>query len=208
MIKTINCNEFKIMHSLKNIINLNNIKKKKFFFQKNYPFSHIVIDNFFNKKIALTLEKEFPKFSSKNWFIYKNELEIKKALNDWNLFPKTTYKVFNELNSFEFTEFLSKNLFSKEKYLFPDYGLHGGGWHIQKKGGRLNPHLDYSIHPKIGLQRKLNLIVYLNSSWKLKWGGEINLWKNSKKNSPYGEPAKISPFFNRAIIFDTTQQSW
>jgi len=28
-------------------------------------------------------------------------------------------------------------------------------------GGNLNPHLDYSIHPKMGLQRKLNVIIYL-----------------------------------------------
>ena len=29
-----------------------------------------------------------------------------------------------------------------------------------------------------------------------------------KKNSPIGDPKIITPIFNRAIIFDTTQKSW
>ena len=49
--------------------------------------------------------------------------------------------------------------------LYPDYGLHGGGWHMHGTGGNLNVHKDYSVHPKLGLRRKLNLIVYLSEDW-------------------------------------------
>ena len=41
--------------------------------------------------------------------------------------------------------------------LYPDYGLNGGGWHIHKDKGKLNIHQDYSIHPKLNLQRKCNI---------------------------------------------------
>ena len=43
------------------------------------------------------------------------------------------------------------------KSLYPDYGLNGGGLHLMKDKGILNPHLDYVIHPKINLVRKFNL---------------------------------------------------
>ena len=32
--------------------------------------------------------------------------------------------------------------------------------------GKLNPHLDYFIHPKANLQRKYNLIVFLSKDGK------------------------------------------
>ena len=44
--------------------------------------------------------------------------------------------------------------------LYPDCGLHGGGWHTHGVGGKLNMHPDYAIHPKSGLERQLNLIIY------------------------------------------------
>ena len=42
--------------------------------------------------------------------------------------------------------------------LLPDNGLNGGGWHIHANGGKLNPHLDYSMHPKLPYQRKIILL--------------------------------------------------
>ena len=41
-----------------------------------------------------------------------------------------------------------------------DIGLNGGGWHTHKRGGKLNTHLDYSLHTKLKLERKLNIINY------------------------------------------------
>ena len=93
------------------------------------------------------------------WHEYGNAIEVKKVCNNWNEFPKKTYGVFSYLNSIQFVDFLSNNLFEKCK-LQSDSGLNGGGWHIHSRGGKLNTHLDYSLHPKLGLQRKLNIIVY------------------------------------------------
>ena len=84
----------------------------------------------------------------------------------------------------------------------------GGGWHIHKNGGILNPHLDYSLHPKLRLQRKLNLIIYLSKEWDETWGGGLGLWNSSSVKKPGKIAKKIIPKFNRAVIFDTTQNSW
>lgn len=104
-------------------------------------------------------------------------------------------------------EFLSTCLFGENK-LYCDSGLNGGGWHIHSRGGKLNTHLDYSLHPKLGLQRKLNIIVYLNSEWQSEWGGHLGLWDNKSADEPGDLIKEIEPKFNRAAIFDTTFNSW
>ena len=66
--------------------------------------------------------------------------------------------------------------------LYPDIGLHGGGWHMSGDGGSLAVHLDYSIHPKLNLQRKLNLIIYLEEDYDSDWGGSLQFWSHDDKN--------------------------
>ena len=176
-------------------------------FGKNVPFDYCVIDNFFDKEIALKLESEIPAYDSDIWHVYDNPVEIKKTCNNWNVFPKLTYQVMNYLNSSEFVSILSTGIFN-DKELFSDIGLNGGGWHIHSQSGKLNPHLDYSIHPKLGLERKFNLIIYLNSNWKNDYGGNLGFWDNNANNEPGEIVVSSEPKFNRAILFDTSQNSW
>ena len=189
-------------------ININNFSKslKNFNYQK--PFPYTIIDNFFKKSIAKQLEKEFLAYNDKNLHVYNNFCEVKKSSNNWNLFPPLTYKTFSTLNSKKILKLMAKKLNIAK--LFADYGLHGGGWHMMYKKGKLNPHLDYAKHPKIDLQRKLNLIIFLTSGWKKNWGGESCLYfKNIKnKNMPGKLSVKIYPKFNRALLFDVSNYGW
>ena len=189
------------------MINLQNIRVAAKKFIENKPFPHIVVKNFFDLEFARLLATEFPDFESETWFEYSNAIEEKKALNNWNLFPSNTYQAFSYLNSMEFVDFLSVNLY-REKILTPDPGLHGGGWHIHKAGGKLNTHLDYSIHPKLKKQRRVNIIIYLNPDWNQKWGGNLGLWDNKSDKAPGKLITSIPPLFNQAVIFDTTHNSW
>ena len=143
--------------------------------------SHYIIDNYFDKETALKLESEFPDYNDPAWFVYDNAIENKKTLNSWERFPPTTYKIFHELCS-------TGNA---------DFGLHGGGWHIHANDGNLNPHLDYEVHPKLGLKRLQNLIIYLSSDYKPEYGGFLGFWEDGKLVK------SIEPKFNRAVIFDT-----
>ncbi|WP_416679137.1 2OG-Fe(II) oxygenase [Candidatus Pseudothioglobus sp. Uisw_016] len=188
-------------------INLKNFKKSLKKYSKEGPFDHCVIDDFFELEIAKNLEKDFPEYNSDFWFEHNNAIEVKKLSNNWNVFPPTTYQVFSYLNSSKFISILEKNISISTK-LYPDIGLNGGGWHIHKPGGRLNTHLDYSVHPKLNLQRKLNIIVYLNSNWETSWKGSLGLWGNESPIKPGKLIKTITPKFNRAVIFDTTQNSW
>ena len=176
-------------------------------FRGNTPFDHIVIDDFFDLEVAQKLSAEFPDFHSPVWHEYNNAIEVKKTCNDYNKFASLTYAVFAYLNSPDFIAFIAEC--TGISPLFADPGLNGGGWHIHARGGKLNHHLDYNIHPKMGLQRKLNLIVYLNEDWQDDWGGELGLWAaKTHKKGPAELVEKIVPRFNRAVLFDTTQNSW
>lgn len=183
----------------------NDLLKNSFSLEKK-PFDHIVIDNFFSNKTAEDLLDGFPNYDADIWHEYKNAIELKKTCNDWNKFNELTYNVFHYLNSYPFVNLL-KTVFKFDS-LYSDMGLNGGGLHIHGSGGKLNPHLDYSVHPKLNLQRKLNLIVYLNKDWREEYGGQFGMWTASKQNKPQALIKEILPIFNRAVLFDTTQNSW
>lgn len=188
------------------MINIDKIVKSMREFRNNKPFDHCVVDGFFEPEMATKLEKEFIPYNSDSLFIYDNAIENKKALNDWNKYPENTYNVLSYLISNEFVKVLESLGFS----LYSDPGLHGGGWHIHGAGGNLNPHLDYHIHPKLKKVRKLNIIIYLSSDLNYKdHGGHLGLWDHDEKNNAPGKLiTEIEPVFNRAVLFDTTQNSW
>lgn len=173
----------------------------------NFPFYYHIIDNFFDLETARKIESEFPNYNCPAWFEYNNPLEIKRTCNNWYYFGPETYKIFSYLNSKEFILQLEK--ITGIKKLYPDIGLHGGGLHLLGSGGKLNVHLDYSIHPKLKLQRKLNLIIYMTEDWNSEWGGSLELWSHNKeKNKPLNKIVTVDNIFNRAVLFDTTQNSW
>lgn len=173
----------------------------------NYPFYHKIIDNFLDENLAKKISREFPDYSSSCWFEYNNPLENKKSCNNWYFFSPETYKIFDYLNSEEFISKIQE--ITGIKKLYPDIGLHGGGLHIHGRGGKLNIHLDYSIHPKLKLQRKLNLILYLSENWNCAWGGGLEFWSHDyDKNRPKEKIKTVENIFNRVVLFDTTQNSW
>ena len=192
----------------KKIINDLNIEKLKTEYEQGQPFKYVVIDNFFKEDIAKELAGQFPNYDDdKVWNIYKNPLENKRLTPDWNLFPPATYRAFTFLNSPEFLKTIGDIIGIDN--IIPDMGLHGGGWHITPSGGKLNVHLDYSIHPKLGLERRANLIIYLSEDWKPEYGGQLGLWSHDNEtNLPKECVSKVDVKFNRAVIFDTTQNSW
>jgi hypothetical protein len=188
------------------MINLSALKAALQCYPSSSPFDHCIIDGFFDDDIAHQLSNEFPDYDSSEWFSYNNAIENKKALNNWERFPKTTYLAFTALQSAAVTKLLAETL---GEQIYVDHGLNGGGWHIHGMGGNLNPHLDYSIHPKMQMERVLNIIVYLSPELKPEHGGHLGLWAHDEEHNCPGELIKeVDPRFNRAIVFNTTQNSW
>ena len=171
------------------------------------PFPHIVIDQFFLPETANQIAEEFLLYDDECWHSYLNPIENKKTSNNWNVFSPLLYQVFNQLNSRDFI--LELETLADVEELFADPGLHGGGLHAHNRGGKLNIHLDYSIHPKLKLERKLNLLIYLSRDWRPEWGGGLELWSHDEiRNRPKELVKTIDCKFNRAVIFDTGPKSW
>ena len=136
-------------------LNVQELKKK---YKNGKPFDHVIIDSFWKKEIAEELEKEISNFmiQGNEVSIYDNIFEKKITCNHYDNFPKTVYQAFSYLNSSLFINLLSEITGIKE--IITDIGLHGGGLHIHPNQGKLNVHKDYSIHPKLGKERRLNII--------------------------------------------------
>ena len=177
-------------------------------FQEAKPFRHCIIDNFFEDITALDLSNEFPDYNDPNiWSVYRNAIENKKLTPHWDLFPAKTYQAFTLMNTPGFVE--SVRLITGIPDLVADYSMHGGGWHMHGRGGKLNMHKDYSIHPKLGMERRINIIIYMTPDWKEEWNGGLEFWSHdSEKNLPKECVTKVYNKFNRAVLFDTTQNSW
>ena len=171
------------------------------------PFNHVVIDNFFVDSFARTIFNDMPGYEENNDAKYDNPIEKKRTIQNWTKFPKNIYKAATFLVNQEFTGYLRQ--LTQQNELMADFGLHGGGIHMHQAGDYLNAHLDYDIHPKLDMKRKLNLIVYLNPNWQKSWGGNLGLWSHDEEIGQAKDLIKsVPPLFNRAILFDTSQNSW
>jgi len=169
------------------------------------PVDHIVIDNFLPEYFAHDLSNEFGNYEDDHWHKYSNTIEEKRTCNQWNLFKSKTYTYFQLMCSEQVRKAISKKFAIEVE---ADYGLHGGGQHIHSKMGNLNPHLDYSMHPKISAERRLNAIYYLTDEHEDGDGGHFGLWGNGSATEPGDLIKEYAPIFNRLVLFNTSQQSW
>lgn len=172
-------------------------------YQSANPFPHIEINNFFSDNFLNDVLREFPDLSNlNNSQNYKNKNEIKFANNNYNTFPKKIKLFFDFLNSNSFVEFL-QNITSIKEKLISDPELNGGGLHEIKSGGLLKVHTDFNKHPTNGLDRRVNVLIYLNKNWKEDYNGALELWDKEMKY----RKQKIFPVFNRMVIFSTNDFS-
>ncbi|WP_247281147.1 MULTISPECIES: 2OG-Fe(II) oxygenase [unclassified Bradyrhizobium] len=175
-------------------------------YRENRPFPHIRIDGFFDECIIQRVVSEYPGEFDASWnrtFLDAGAYEEQKlGLDKLEEFPPYIQQFVNSLNSRIFVEFLER--LTGIDGLIPDPHLAGGGLHMIPRGGRLAIHADFNRHKKLRLDRRLNLLVYLNYDWKLEWGGALELWDKDVKHK---EKAYL-PIANRIVIFSTTDTAY
>ena len=164
------------------------------------PFCHVVIESFLDSITAQKLADEFPE-PNHQWAHYNNPIEKKYSLNRVPADLVWTTKLFQDLQS---DAFVSKIRRLSGMDVEIDPYLHGAGLHYHPRGGKLDMHLDYSIHPITGKERRLNLILYLNQAWNEAYGGHLQLWDKDFTRCV----KKVLPTFNRAILFETSDISY
>tara|TARA_Y100000389_G_scaffold31859_1_gene27015 strand:+ start:12958 stop:13722 length:765 start_codon:yes stop_codon:yes gene_type:complete len=171
------------------------------------PFPHACLENFWDSDFCQELHDELPVPNSHKWNgYYNNPIEYKKTMNIWDKFDSKLYQAFTYLTSRVFTDYLIETL--EIPGLEPDVGLHGGGLHYYPPGGKLNPHIDYSHHPKLKYRRKISVLVYLNKDWQITDGGQLGLWDKDRA-SACEEPNKVvNPEYNTCMIFENSENSY
>lgn len=167
------------------------------------PYPHISFENFLEPWAAEKATAAFPKIKDSGWIHYMHVNEKKHGLNKFDLIPEFLQEVIKTLNSEQFVAALSQ--LTGIPGLKPDPSLEGGGLHQSQRGGFLNIHADFTVHPhKRNWRRRVNVLVYLNPEWLPEYRGDLELWSRDMKECVQ----KISPVYNRCVIFNTDEDSY
>lgn len=166
------------------------------------PFPHIVIDDFLPPQVLDEVLEEFPSPDQDAWMRFESGTERKLASRKDTPMGEATLHLLGELNSAAFMDFLET--MTGIDGLIPDPHFEGGGLHQIQRGGHLNVHVDFNRHPRTGLERRLNVLIYLNRGWKEEYGGELELWSPDMQTCERA----ILPVFNRFVAFSTTERSY
>lgn len=172
-------------------------------YQNAPPFPNIHFEKFFNPEFLDLVLEEFPDLSKGDSIRLLHAKENKFNAKGEQRFGTKTKAFMHFLNSEPFLNFLQE-LTGIEEKLMPDPYFIGGGQHELKPGGFLKIHADFNKHKPTGLDRRLNVLIYLNKNWKDEYGGHFELWDLDMENCVQ----KILPAFNTMAIFSTTDFSY
>jgi Rps23 Pro-64 3,4-dihydroxylase Tpa1-like proline 4-hydroxylase len=171
-------------------------------YQAASPFPHIAIDDFLRPEVLEAVVREFPSPESQRWTAMIDKDQKKFATNEPAKLAASVRRVLFFLNSREIVNFLEK--LTGIEGLVPDPHYAGGGCHELRPGGFLKVHADFNWHRQLRLDRRINLLVYLNKDWRPEYGGNLELWDTAMSH----KVAEFAPLFNRCVIFNTTDTSF
>lgn len=170
------------------------------------PFPHTVIDGLFDDAVLERVAREFSTESPKSITeSLPGHVSGKRSVRDhldrvcWTPFVRF---FVSQLNSMFYLSFLRELTGIPD--LISDPYLDGAGLHETLPGGWLDVHADFNFHGVCFLDRRVNLLVYLNRDWREEWGGHLELWDRELRECR----ARIAPTFNRTVIFNTSDISF
>ena len=167
------------------------------------PFPHIVLDNFLPPELAAELCAHFPTERLQSDVVFDvgyaghHKRQILPA--DCDSFCRRTFDFFNSQPFVEFLEGLTAI-----DGLLPDPYFVGGGFHEIGRGGKLGVHADFRINNKLHLNRRMNVIIYLNEDWREEYNGALELWSRDMS----ARVKSVLPILNRCVIFNTDADSY
>jgi len=171
-------------------------------YKANKPFPHIYFDDFLPVGAAEAALRDFPEPKQLAWAEFNRPKERKLAFDEVERLPRSVREVLYFLNSRPMVRFLEV-LTGIDGVISDPYYV-GGGLHQIKPGGNLEVHVDFNRHNKFKLDRRINLLIYLNKDWKEEYGGHFELWNRDMSAAEQ----KVLPIFNRCAIFSTTEFSY
>ena len=166
------------------------------------PYPHIAIDGLFPDAELDAVLAEFPRPEEIDWAVFDNPQEKKLGYRHGSRVGPRVEAFMQAMGTPPVLAFLEE--LTGIEGLIPDPYFGGGGPHQILPGGFLKIHSDFNWHPKLRLDRRLNVLVYLNRDWHEEYGGHLELWDTEMR----GAVQKILPLFNRTVVFSTTDNSY
>ena len=166
------------------------------------PFPHTAIDGLFEDELLEQVLRDFPEPGEKSWRVFDNSKEKKAGFDYRTAVGDSLRQFLYFLNSAPMLEFLEG--VTGIEGLVPDPYFGGAGPHQSQRGGFLKIHADFNWHPKLQLDRRVNMLIYLNKGWREEYGGHLELWNRDVTRCEQ----KILPVWNRTAIFNTTDYSF
>ena len=172
-------------------------------FATAHPYQHVVIDNFLSQNVFQQAMADFDVVSKEQWTGYLHVNERKFANSNPDTWGPTLQQIAHELNTPEFVSLLEE--LTGIANLLIDPTFEGGGLHQSLRGGFLNMHADFTVHPhQRHWKRRLNLLLYCNENWLPEYGGGLELWDATMSHAE----KVVQPLGNRVLIFATDATSF
>ncbi len=169
-------------------------------YQSGQPYHYIGIDNFLPESVVEKVRQEALSQGEKAPEHLSPQEHLKTSYNP-DILPLYSRAVFNALNSKSFLKFLEE--MTGIKGLVPDPYFLGAGIHRTNNGGYLGIHADFNYHKPMHLERRLNVLIYLNPDWKPEYGGAFEIWTDDMQE----QIATYPPVMNRMCCFSTSSTS-
>lgn len=165
------------------------------------PFPHVVIDELLDAGRLRALLPGFPDVTGRRFFDRDQE-RFKYQLGPQDIGHDGLAALLAGLNGPAFLAFLEELTGITGLVADPDHL--GGGLHETRTGGHLSIHADFNLHPTMKLERRLNLLLYLNDDWPADWGGDLELWDREMEACR----VRVPPLLGTAVIFNTDADSY
>ena len=170
-------------------------------YQSASPFPHIVIEDFLPADLLRKISADYPSAEGKRYYDRDQE-RLKYQYHPTESRSALVRNLLAELNGQAFLGFLEE--MTGIEGLVSDPYFAGGGLHETRRGGHLGVHADFNLHDRMKVERRLNLLVYLNEDWESSYGGELELWDRKMERAE----VSVAPILGRAVVFSTTLDSY
>ena len=164
------------------------------------PFPHIMIDDFLPPEMIEKCLEHFHHGDAQSASYSRAQEKKKQEFRPDEMHPELR-NLFYSFNSLPFIKVLEN--ITGIQGLIPDPYFRGAGFHEIHNGGHLSVHADFNHHVSMNLERRINLLIYLNADWKDEYGGQLELWENDMSKCRHS----FLPLLNRAVMFNTTSFS-
>jgi hypothetical protein len=167
------------------------------------PFPHVVLDGFLPDDVHDHVVAETEAAPSDAWIVMRGGEERKLALHDEASMGDVSRHLFAQLKSSTFVTFLEA--LTGIRGLIPNVHFESGGGLFQNERGCMMPvHVDYNRNDHLGLDRRVNLLLYLNRNWSERDGGHLELWDEKAERCE----RRILPIANRCVVFSGSDRTF